>query len=136
MASDVEAARKVADSNSPLGHFVVDVMLAAGVDLINRDDAKRRDPDTIVNQDRFLEVSRALHGLHAAMINLRGQVSKSEGLSRAVNARDGEPTGDHNREVWQACVVLGAKAALLATQGDANWPYKPEEVNVAEGSAK
>lgn len=124
MASDVEAARKVADSNSPLGHFVVDVMLAAGVDLINRDDAKRRDPDTIVNQDRFLEVSRALHGLHAAMVNLRGQVNK------------GEPTGDHNRKVWQACVVLGAKAALLATQGDANWPYKPEEVNVAEGSAK
>lgn len=110
MTNSIEQAAQLAGHDPRLGAFAADMMIAAGKALMVR----AANPGDIPNGNALKTISDAAHLLHIAMIRHR---------DAAANV----PAS----EVWRCCANLAAAAALLATQGDANWPYKPEEAGKA-----
>lgn len=105
-----EKARRIADGRPALGQFAIDMMIAAGLRLMRSAEESRLDPETKPNSARFIAATNAFHAMHRTMVAHK-------------NNPEAVPAGDFR----QACVELAAAAALLAIEGDANWPYRPEE---------
>jgi hypothetical protein len=106
MTEDRETAREMANLNEPLGRFVIDTMMAAGIRLADVHLNPGKPP---VSDGQMARVEQCYVNVAAAM----------------KLHQDGLPA----RRIWQACVDLAAAAALLATEGDSKFAYDPKEVN-------
>jgi hypothetical protein len=106
------AAGSLADRDALLALFAVDTMIDAGMRAIQAAERSTAATPVPLNQGAFLAVMQAYKAMHVAMVEHKK-----------------DPVAAPARDVWEASVKLASAAAILATRGDANWPYDPKEVN-------
>jgi hypothetical protein len=117
MPTDPKPEPRRLSESKPLSIFVIDVMMKAGVERLRLDMDEAREPGGGRNHGRFVALTAAFHAVHQAM-----------------RAHPADADGAAAREVWEACAALAAMAALLAIEGDASWPYRPDAVETEQAA--